>query len=148
MDYGLPPALRDLAKGKRVAIVNDVINAGSAIRGTLEQFQEWDLEAAGSLLTLGPAAEELTQKHELELITLASMHNPIWEPFACPLGFAWKPLEHTLAAPNRNGARLSNATPRDDEFSQVPDPGGVAACQLALRSLRDLYLTRGDRKFE
>lgn len=96
VDYRLPPALRDLAKGKRVAIVNDVINAGSAIRGTLEQFQEWDLEAVavGSLLTLGPAAEELTQKHELELITLASLHNPIWEPIACPLCFAWKPLEN------------------------------------------------------
>ncbi len=48
----------------------------------------------GSGLSLGPAAEELTQNHELELITLASMHNPIWEPFACPLCFAWKPLEN------------------------------------------------------
>ena len=114
MDYGLPPALRDLAKGKRVAVVNDVINAGSAIRGTLEQFQEGDLEGVGSLLTLGPVAEELTQKHELELITLASMPNPTWEPFTCPLCFAWKPLEHTLAAPNRNGARLRGLDPGRD----------------------------------
>lgn len=94
--YQLPAPLRDLARGKRVALVNDVINAGSAVRGTLEQFCKYELEAVaiGSLLTLGPAAEELAQEHSLELITLASLHNPIWEPHACPLCFDWKPLEN------------------------------------------------------
>jgi hypothetical protein len=32
--YRIPPALRSQVRGKRVAIVNDVINAGSAVRGT------------------------------------------------------------------------------------------------------------------
>jgi len=34
MAYRLPTALRERISGKRVAIVNDVINAGSAVRGT------------------------------------------------------------------------------------------------------------------
>jgi orotate phosphoribosyltransferase len=41
--YRLPRALRDVVRGKRVAIVNDVINAGSAIRGTFA-----DLQACGA----------------------------------------------------------------------------------------------------
>jgi len=32
--YRIPEALRESVRGKRVAIVNDVINAGSAVRGT------------------------------------------------------------------------------------------------------------------
>ena len=34
VEYRIPAALRDSIRGKRVAIVNDVINAGSAVRGT------------------------------------------------------------------------------------------------------------------
>ena len=33
--YQIPRTLRDELRGKRVAIVNDVISAGSAVRGTL-----------------------------------------------------------------------------------------------------------------
>src|SRR2546428_810171 len=35
IDYRVPRALRAEVRDKRVAIVNDVINAGSAVRGTL-----------------------------------------------------------------------------------------------------------------
>jgi orotate phosphoribosyltransferase len=56
--YRVPAPLREGLRGKRVAIVNDVINAGSAMRGTLA-----DLESCGAavvdisaLLILGTAA--------------------------------------------------------------------------------------------
>src|SRR5205085_7950554 len=32
--YRLPPGLRSIVRGRRIAIVNDVVNAGSAVRGT------------------------------------------------------------------------------------------------------------------
>jgi orotate phosphoribosyltransferase len=35
VDYRIPGALRDVVRGRRVAIVNDVINAGSSVRATL-----------------------------------------------------------------------------------------------------------------
>ena len=94
--YRLPAPLRDLAKGKRVVVVNDVINAGSALGGTLEQLDNYELEtiAIGSLLTLGSGAEELAGQYEVELVTLASLHNPIWLPTECPLCADGLPLEN------------------------------------------------------
>ncbi len=35
VDYRLPDALRDEVRGKRIAVVDDAINAGSAVRGTV-----------------------------------------------------------------------------------------------------------------
>jgi orotate phosphoribosyltransferase len=43
VEYRIPSRLREELQGKRVAIVNDVINAGSAVLGTLV-----DLEACGA----------------------------------------------------------------------------------------------------
>ena len=74
------------AAGKRVAIVNDVINAGSAVRGTLASLRECGAEpvAIGALATFGRAARELAATHDLPLETLASFPMRIWEPGACP----------------------------------------------------------------
>jgi orotate phosphoribosyltransferase len=70
-----------------VAVVNDVINAGSAVRGTLD-----DLEACGAvpvvvgtLAVLGQAAQALAVDRGLGLESLASFPNRIWEPGDCPL---------------------------------------------------------------
>src|SRR5947209_1096480 len=38
--YRIPTALRSASRGKRVAIVDDVINAGSAVRGAFEALLE------------------------------------------------------------------------------------------------------------
>src|SRR5919202_4047488 len=45
VEYKIPSALRPKVDGRRVAIVNDVISAGSAVRGTAA-----DLEACGAQL--------------------------------------------------------------------------------------------------
>ena len=54
VSYQLPAGLRNLA-GRRVAIVNDVINAGSAVRGTMLDLAQCsaDVVAVGTLLALG-----------------------------------------------------------------------------------------------
>ena len=94
--YVVPPALRDLA-GRRVAIVNDVINAGSAVRGTLAALGECDANviAIGSLLVLGAAASQIAQQAGAPLETLAHEPNSIWKPRDCPLCASGAPLvEH------------------------------------------------------
>jgi orotate phosphoribosyltransferase len=85
--YRVPVTLRRALRGKRVAVVNDVINAGSAVKGTLV-----DLRACGAspsvlatLLVLGSAASALADREGVALETLASLPNAIWEPAVCPL---------------------------------------------------------------
>lgn len=92
--YRVPTALRGLLRDRRVAVVNDVINAGSAVRGTLE-----DLAACGAtpvviatLAVLGDAAGALATRHGVPLETLASFPNRIFEPAACPLCGSGVPL--------------------------------------------------------
>jgi orotate phosphoribosyltransferase len=85
--YRLPGALRDRVRGKRVAIVNDVINAGSAVRGTFEDLQSCGAEVAamGTLLVLGEWAAGFSTARAVPLEVLAARPNPIWAPADCPL---------------------------------------------------------------
>ena len=55
--YRLPPALAARVRGKRVAIVDDVMSAGSALRGTHAELRSHGatVVAAGALLVLGSA---------------------------------------------------------------------------------------------
>ena len=58
VEYRVPAVLRDRLRGKRVAIVNDVISAGSAVRGTLVDLEACGAEtvAMAALAVLGPSA--------------------------------------------------------------------------------------------
>ena len=87
VSYSIPPALQDRLRGKRVAIVNDVINAGSAVRGTIAALEACAAKpvAIGTLAVYGEAAGELAAASALPLVTLASQPSRIWEPDACPL---------------------------------------------------------------
>lgn len=84
--YRLPEVLRDL-DGRRVAIVNDVVNAGSAVRGALADVRACSatVVAIGALLTLGPAAQEIARGVGAALETLAAEPNTFWTPEECPL---------------------------------------------------------------
>lgn len=85
--YRLPHALRSVVRGKRVAIVNDVINAGSAVRGTFEDLERCGarIAAIGTLLVLGTAAEEFAASKGVALETLAALPNNLWGAEDCPL---------------------------------------------------------------
>lgn len=86
VSYRIPKALRDL-RGRRVAIANDVINAGSAVRGTLKDLQACgaDVVAIGSVLTLGSEPARLAREASIKLETLEEEPNTIWLPDECPL---------------------------------------------------------------
>lgn len=93
--YRVPKPLRPRLRGQRVAIVNDVINAGSAVKGTFADLQDCGatVVAIGSLLVLGTAAAEFAAQQNLVLETLAAQPNHLWRPAECPLCAAGLPLD-------------------------------------------------------
>jgi orotate phosphoribosyltransferase len=96
--YRLPDALRDGLRGKAVAIVDDVVNAGSATRATLDELRACGARpvALGALLTLGDPAERLAAEEGIALETLATLPNRLWEPSDCPMCTAGEPLAAAL----------------------------------------------------
>jgi len=95
VEYRLPKTLQAAVKGKRVAIVNDVISAGSAVRGALSDLRAIgaDVVAIGALLVLGDSFVDFTADDHLALETLEKMPHNSWTPSECPLCAARMPLE-------------------------------------------------------
>jgi orotate phosphoribosyltransferase len=73
--YRLPLTVAPLIEGKRVAIVDDVINAGSAVRGTFRALTEARAKPAvfGALLVLGEAAQPFLNSTGMALERLATL---------------------------------------------------------------------------
>lgn len=94
VSYPIPRSLASELRGKRVAIVNDVINAGSAVRGTLASLKESGAQpvAIGALAVYGRAASDLAATSGVALEALAAFPSRIWEPGACPLCASGVPL--------------------------------------------------------
>jgi orotate phosphoribosyltransferase len=93
--YRVPDALRDGVRGRSVAIVDDVINAGSATRATLADLRACGARvvAIGALLVLGSRAAELAATEGLALESVATLENALWTPEDCPLCAAGAALE-------------------------------------------------------
>jgi orotate phosphoribosyltransferase len=85
--YRVPQSLREELRGRRVAIVNDVISAGSAARGTLADLIECGAETVvvGSLAMMGSSFVEFAAANHLPLETLSRFPNNIWPPSECPM---------------------------------------------------------------
>ena len=94
VEYRIPGRLRDEVKGKRVVIVNDVINAGSAVLGTLADLAACGAQvvAIGTLVVLGSTAARFAEEMQVPLESLLSQPNEIWEPAECPLCASQIPL--------------------------------------------------------
>jgi orotate phosphoribosyltransferase len=95
VEYRLPKALHSSLKGKRVAIVNDVISAGSAVRGAFSDLQSIgaDVVAIGALLGLGDSILKFAAEQRVALELLHQMPHNLWAPAQCPLCAAGQPLE-------------------------------------------------------
>ena len=91
----LPKSLQPIVSGKRIALVNDVITAGSAVRGTFFDLCEPGAEAVaiGTLLALGDSITEFAAKHGVALELLERMPHNLWQPAECPLCAAGIALE-------------------------------------------------------
>ena len=95
VEYRLPKALKSAVKGKRLAIVNDVINAGSAVRGAFADLKANGAEVVviGALLALGESIGKFAAENGIALELLKKMPNNLWIPEECPLCAAGEPLE-------------------------------------------------------
>jgi orotate phosphoribosyltransferase len=93
--YRIPEALRDRLRGRSVAVVDDVVNAGSATRATIADLRACDARpiTLGALLVLGDGAAQLARAEGLALASVATLANAIWEPADCPLCAAGVVLE-------------------------------------------------------
>jgi orotate phosphoribosyltransferase len=93
--YRIPAPLREGLRGQRVAIVNDVINAGSAMRGTFADLESCgaDVVSICALLVLGTAASSFAASKGVPLLSIATLPNNLWTPSGCPLCSSQVPLE-------------------------------------------------------
>lgn len=85
--YRISPALRSHLRGMAVAIVDDAISAGSAVRGT-----EADLRACGArpvvlgaLFVFGETIDPYAAERGLGLEAIARLPLGMWKPAECPL---------------------------------------------------------------
>lgn len=95
VDYQIPAALRPIVRGKAMAIVTDVINAGSAVRGTVADLHACGARpsAIGALLALGTWAAGFAADKALRLETITRLSTDLWTPATCPLCAAGVPLD-------------------------------------------------------
>jgi orotate phosphoribosyltransferase len=93
--YELPPAHRPRVRGRRVALVDDVMSAGSALRGTLAALQAAGAipAVAGAILVLGDLGADYFAQQRLPLAAVLRENYELWTPAACPMCMAGQPLE-------------------------------------------------------
>jgi orotate phosphoribosyltransferase len=85
--YQLPHHLRKTIGGKNVAILDDVINAGSASRGTLAELQALGAKTVviASLLVLGDIGQTYFSQRNIPIRSISQLPNQLWSPEDCPL---------------------------------------------------------------
>jgi len=95
VSYDLPKSLRSTVAEKRVAVVNDVISAGSAVRGTLNSLKAAgaDVVCIASLVGLGESFSAFARQQAMEYRTLLTLPNNTWKPEECPLCSKREPLQ-------------------------------------------------------
>jgi orotate phosphoribosyltransferase len=92
--YALPPPLVPRVRGRRVAIVDDVMSAGSSLRATCNELEAHDAEpvVVGALLVLGTRGEALFAERGLPVESVCRREYDLWLPSACPLCAAGVPI--------------------------------------------------------
>jgi orotate phosphoribosyltransferase len=102
--YHLPAALSSRVRRKRIAIVDDVISAGSSSRATWVELETHGANpvAVGTLLLLGSAGADFFQRNGLAIEAVAKLPFDLWTSASCPLCAAGAPLERPLAANRAN----------------------------------------------
>jgi len=92
--YRLPDALRGPVRGRRVLLVDDAVNAGSALLSTWQDILSCGAQPAGSacLLALGEAAARIAAATGAPLYHLLALERRLWPPDRCPLCASGTPL--------------------------------------------------------
>jgi orotate phosphoribosyltransferase len=85
--YNIPDAIQKCVCGKRLAVVDDAINAGSAVRGTLDALRDAGANpiVVGALIVLGDSSAPILADYQLPMERIATVPNVLWPPDGCPL---------------------------------------------------------------
>jgi orotate phosphoribosyltransferase len=100
-EYRIPNTLRRRVRGKDIAILDDVINAGSAVRGTFADLQACGARPVviGALLVLGSSVSSFIADNHIALESISYLANDLWTPSECPLCASHVPLENAAGSP-------------------------------------------------
>ena len=104
-EYRLPADLQRRVRGQRIAVVDDVISAGSSARATAAAVAAAGgmVVAVGALVVLGTVALDHFASLAIPVESLGRRDFALWEPSVCPLCARGVPLEDRL-----HGASLFN----------------------------------------
>jgi len=93
--YRLPRVARDEIAGWRVAVVDDAVNAGTAVQASCQELRAAGAVpvAVAALLALGPGATAITGRLGLPFHALTALPSHAWPAHACPLCAAGAPLD-------------------------------------------------------
>ena len=96
--YVMPPALRSRVHGRRVAMVDDVMSAGSALRGTYAELRAHGAlpVVAGALLQLGDTGAGYFHGEAVAVRAVLHDDYEVWPPSGCPLCAVGEPLERPV----------------------------------------------------
>jgi orotate phosphoribosyltransferase len=85
--YRIAEAQRQKTRGRRIAIVDDAISAGSAVRGTHADLIACGARpvALGALVVFGDAAAKFAADNGLALEAIERVPFDMWRPADCPL---------------------------------------------------------------
>lgn len=85
--YRIAETQRQQMRGRRIAIVDDAISAGSAVRGTHADLIACGAlpVALGALVVFGDAAANFASDNGLALEAIERMPFDMWRPTDCPL---------------------------------------------------------------
>ena len=94
-EYRLPRTLQSSVRGQRVAVVDDVMSAGSSIRATVTALDAAGAspEVIGALLVLGEDGWNHFTRDGFSVETLERRSFEMWRPGECPLCRSGEPLE-------------------------------------------------------
>jgi len=94
VQYRVPQQQRSGLRARRVAIVDDAISAGSAVKGTYRDLIECGAQpiVCGALIIFGGAAAAFAAEKNLALRSVTQTGFALYPPGACPLCTAGVPL--------------------------------------------------------
>lgn len=96
--YQLPPGVGHRLLGKRVALVDDVMSAGSSLRATLNELEAHGAipVVVGALHVLGSVGASFFTERGLRIESTGRGAFDAWRPSECPLCAANVPFENPL----------------------------------------------------
>ena len=107
-EYRLPADLQRRVRGQRIAVVDDVISAGSSVRATVASVAAagGTVVAVGALVVLGRVALDHFAGLEIPVESLGQREFSLWEPSACPLCAADVAVEDVGRSAELRGTRI------------------------------------------